>query len=81
MLDFGCGAGKVLRQFAPEATVADFTGCDIDAPSIDWLQRNLCPPFNAFRCSEAPPLPQPDGYFNLIYAISVYTHLTGHWAD
>ena len=81
VLDFGCGVGKVLRHFAHEAMIAEFTGCDIDAPSIDWLQRNLCPPFNAFRCSEDPSLPQPDGYFNLIYAISVYTHLTDHWAD
>lgn len=81
VLDFGCGVGKVLRHFATEATLAEFTGCDIDAPSIDWLQRNLHPPFGAFRCSEEPPLPQPDGYFNLIYAISVYTHLTDHWAD
>jgi SAM-dependent methyltransferase len=81
VLDFGCGVGKVLRHFAHEATTAEFTGCDIHAPSIDWLQRNLCPPFRAFRCSEEPSLPQPDGYFDLIYAISVYTHLTDHWAE
>ncbi len=81
VLDFGCGVGKVLRHFAQEATIAEFTGCDIHAPSIDWLQRNLCPPFNAFRCSEEPPLPQPDGYFDLIYATSVYTHLTDRWAE
>jgi SAM-dependent methyltransferase len=81
VLDFGCGAGKVLRHFAPEATIAEFTGCDIHAPSIDWLQRNLSPPFNFFHCSEEPKLPQPDGYFDLIYAISVYTHLTDRWAE
>lgn len=81
VLDFGCGVGKVLRHFAGEATIAEFTGCDIHAPSIDWLQRNWCPPFSAFRCSEEPPLPQPDGYFDLIYAVSVYTHLTDHWAE
>ena len=81
VLDFGCGVGKVLRHFAQEATIAEFTGCDIHAPSIDWLRRNLCPPFSAFRCSEEPPLPQPDGYFDLIYAMSVYTHLTDRWAE
>jgi SAM-dependent methyltransferase len=81
VLDFGCGVGKVLRHFAPETAVAEFTGCDIHGPSIDWLQRNLSPPFKFFQCSEDPPLPQPDGYFNLIYAISVYTHLTDHWAE
>jgi SAM-dependent methyltransferase len=81
VLDFGCGVGKVIRHFAPETEVAEFTGCDIHAPSIDWLQRNLSPPFSFFRCAEEPPLPQPDAYFDLIYAISVYTHLTDHWAQ
>jgi SAM-dependent methyltransferase len=81
VLDFGCGVGKVLRHFADEAAVAEFTGCDIHTPSIEWLQRNLSPPFHFFACSEEPPLPQPDGYFDLIYAISVYTHLTDHWAE
>lgn len=81
VLDFGCGVGKVIRHFAPETAVAEFTGCDIHAPSIDWLEQNLSPPFRFFRCAEEPPLPQPDGYFNLIYAISVYTHLTDHWAE
>src|SRR6185437_2718684 len=69
VLDFGCGVGKVIRHFAPETDRAEFTGCDIHAPSIDWLQRNMSPPFTFFRCSEHPPLPQPDGYFDLIYAI------------
>jgi SAM-dependent methyltransferase len=81
VLDFGCGVGKVLRHFAQEAMVAEFTGCDVHAPSIDWLQHNLCPPFSAFVCSDEPRLPQPDGYFDLIYAISVYTHLTDRWAE
>jgi len=27
-----------------------------------------------------PPLPFPDGTFDLIYAISVFTHITTHWA-
>ncbi len=81
VLDFGCGVGKVLRHFSSEAAIAEFTGCDIHAPSVDWVQRHLCPPFHAFRCSEEPSLPQLDGYFDLIYAISVYTHLTDRWAE
>jgi SAM-dependent methyltransferase len=81
VLDFGCGAGRVLRHFAPEATDGEFWGCDIDGPSIEWLRQNLCPPFQAERCSESPGLSQPDGYFDLIYAISVFTHLSDGWAD
>ncbi|MDX6602252.1 MAG: hypothetical protein QOF13_1454, partial [Solirubrobacterales bacterium] len=80
VLDFGCGVGRILRQFAPEAAEAEFWGCDIDRPSIAWLQANLSPPFQFFESEEAAELPQADGTFDLIYALSVYTHLTDNWA-
>ena len=80
VLDFGCGVGRVLRQFAPEAKEAEFWGCDLDTPSIEWLQKNLSPPFQIFESGEEPGLPQEDGFFDLIYAYSVYTHFTDNWA-
>jgi len=80
VLDFGCGVGRVLRQFAPEAETAEFWGCDLDRPSLDWLERNMSPPFHFFESSEDPHLPQEDGFFDLIYAYSVYTHFTDNWA-
>jgi len=79
-LDFGCGAGRVLRQFAPEAGVAELWGCDIDAASIDWLDAELSPPFHAILVSETPGIDRPDDSFDLIWATSVFTHLTDHWA-
>jgi SAM-dependent methyltransferase len=81
VLDFGSGAGKVLRHFAAEAAVAELHGCDIDGPSIEWLQSELCPPFHAFRNEEAPPLPVPDARYDLVLALSVFTHLTDLWSD
>jgi SAM-dependent methyltransferase len=83
VLDFGCGAGRVLRHFASEAADGEFWGCDIDGPSIEWLRRNLCPPLHPdhlLQSLESPGLPLADGSFDLIYAISVYTHLTDDWA-
>jgi SAM-dependent methyltransferase len=79
-LDFGCGSGRILRNFLPETAIAEFWGCDIDRPSIDWLQANLEPPFHFFATEEAASLPQEDGFFDLIYAFSVYTHFTDNWA-
>src|SRR5690606_26013744 len=40
MLDFGCGAGRILRQFHDEAAGARFVGCDIDRESIEWMNAN-----------------------------------------
>lgn len=81
MLDFGCGVGRVLRQFAPEAEEAELWGCDLDGPSIGWLRENLSPPFHFFESEERAGLPQADGHFDLIYAFSVYTHFTDNWAE
>jgi SAM-dependent methyltransferase len=79
VLDFGCGAGRVLRQFLPEAETAELWGCDSHAPSIEWLERNLSP-IRSYVNGD-PPLPHPDGYFDLVYAISVFTHITHDWSD
>jgi SAM-dependent methyltransferase len=79
-LDFGAGAGRVLRHFAAEATVAQLWGCDIDARSVEWLRQNLCPPFQAFVVTPEPSLLQPADYFDVVWAFSVFTHLADHWA-
>jgi len=80
VLDFGCGAGRVLRHFLAEAQTAELYGCDIDAESIDWLERHLSPPLHVFTNRETPPLPQPEGHFDLIWATSVFTHITEEWS-
>ncbi len=76
VLDFGCGAGRTLRHFLREAETAELWGTDIDAASIEWLDGALCPPLHAMRCEVAPPLGLDHGSFDLIWALSVFTHLT-----
>jgi SAM-dependent methyltransferase len=80
VLDFGCGAGRVLRHFLPEASAAEFWGCDLHAPTIEWLSQNLSPPMRFFVNDERP-MPQPDAHFDLVYALSVFTHITHDWSD
>jgi SAM-dependent methyltransferase len=75
LLDFGCGAGRTLRHFLGEAETCEVWGADIDAASVEWLQGALCPPLHALRCGVEPPLELEPG-FDLIWAISVFTHLT-----
>jgi SAM-dependent methyltransferase len=80
VLDFGCGAGRTLRHFMPEAQDAEFWGCDIDVASVAWINANLNPPVQAFVNEERPPLPRREHSFDLIYALSVFTHLTDTWS-
>jgi SAM-dependent methyltransferase len=80
VLDFGCGSGRVLRHFLQEGQVAEIYGCDIHAESINWGKANLCPPLHMFRSEERPPLPLRDGELDLIWTMSVFTHLTDTWS-
>ena len=80
VLDFGCGAGRTLRHFLAEAESAEIYGCDIDPPSVAWLEANLSPPLRVFRNDELPPLPLEDESLDLVWAISVFTHLADNWA-
>ena len=81
VLDFGCGSARVLRQFLDEAEQAQFWGCDIDAPSIAWVEANLSPPLRVFHNGIAPPLPLEAGSLDLVYATSVFTHIDELWSD
>jgi SAM-dependent methyltransferase len=81
VLDFGCGAGRVLRHFlAEDGPAAEYWGCDVDRDCVGWLQENLSPPLHAFANGELPPLEQPDGSFDLVYCVSVFTHLSRSWS-
>lgn len=83
MLDFGCSGGRVVRFFGEQADQGvEVWGCDIDAASIEWCQKNLMPPFKFFTNTTTPHLPCPDGFFNFMYAGSVFSHmneLTAIW--
>jgi SAM-dependent methyltransferase len=81
VLDFGCGAGRTLRHFVAEASLGEVWGCDIDEPSIQWLNEHLCPPFHAVLNEADPPLEFPSSSFDLIWGISVFTHLVDNWSQ
>jgi SAM-dependent methyltransferase len=74
MLDFGCGCGRLLRHWDGLADV-DVRGCDYNPRLVDWCRRSL--PFADVRLNGlAPPLPFGAAELDLVYAISVFTHLT-----
>ena len=76
MLDWGCAAGRALRNFSAEAwRGCQVWGCDVHAPAIAWAQQHLSPPFKFFNSSSLPHLPFAAGTFRFIYGLSVMTHL------
>jgi SAM-dependent methyltransferase len=74
VFDFGCGCGRVARHWA-QVKGPKFYGCDYNAKAVQWCRRSL-PYLDARTNGLAPPLPYPDASFDLVYAFSVFTHLT-----
>ncbi|MBB82997.1 MAG: hypothetical protein CL931_04210 [Deltaproteobacteria bacterium] len=74
VLDWGCGCGRVSRYFARHPNLA-LTGIDIDASNVDWCRTNL--PFARFEtCQVDPPTGLESSSFDLLFGISVMTHLS-----
>jgi SAM-dependent methyltransferase len=76
VLDFGCGTGRTLRHFLSEAEAGEFWGADVDPAYVKETQDAFSPPVHAVQCQVDPPLGLDYGSFDLIWAISVFTHLT-----
>ncbi len=74
ILDFGCRCGRTLLWFAGRPQSYALYGTDIDAEAISWCRNNL--DFAEFGVNDAlPPLDYSSDTFDLVYAISVFTHL------
>lgn len=75
VLDFGCGCGRVIRFFLQHSKLSRFYGTDPNPRAIEWCQKNLL--FARFVVGSAiPPLAYTGGDFDLIYSISVFSHLS-----
>ena len=74
VLDFGCGCGRTLRWFAGQTTASRFYGTDIDAEAISFCRGSMKQISFSIN-GPLPPLEYPAAQFDLIYCISVFTHL------
>ena len=82
ILDFGCGCGRVARWWRD--LPADFHGSDFNPTLIAWCRTNL--PVGTFAVNGAePPIEYADHSFDLVYALSVLTHMPeetqARWLD
>jgi SAM-dependent methyltransferase len=73
ILDWGCGCGRIARFCSGWP---GFSGVDIDADNAQWCRDHL-PPGRFGAIGLFPPTPLPDRHFDLIFGISVMTHLAG----
>jgi SAM-dependent methyltransferase len=76
ILDWGCGPGRIIRHL-PRLINHDceYFGTDYNSKSIEWCSKNL-PGIHFNKNSLMPGLPYPDGYFDIIYGLSIFTHLS-----
>ncbi|MEM1396776.1 MAG: class I SAM-dependent methyltransferase [Pseudomonadota bacterium] len=72
VLDLGCGCGRLAR-FAPKVTDAAYYGVDYNQRLVDWCAANL--PGKYAKNDLHPPLDFPTDYFDVVFLLSVFTHL------
>jgi SAM-dependent methyltransferase len=75
VLEWGCGPGRVLSHLPDVWPDASLTGIDINDRAIRWASRAV-PSARFVRIAPEPPTALASGGFDLIYAISVLTHLS-----
>jgi SAM-dependent methyltransferase len=75
ILDFGVGCGRVLIPLSFRIEPQKLFGTDIDPEAIDWFQ-GAYPHFGGLNCNpHSPPMQFENEAFDLIFSISVFTHL------
>lgn len=76
ILDWGCGPARVVRHFPRKLKNNIYYGSDYNEKSIHWCKTNI-QGVEFLNNHLSPPLTIPKGLkFDIIYAISIFTHLS-----
>lgn len=76
VLDWGCGPGRVIRHLHHYFGIeSKFYGTDYNRKSIDWCSKNL-PEIKFNHNTLEARLPYESDFFDVIYGISIFTHLS-----
>ena len=74
ILDWGAGVMRVARWWAQIEPQARVIAAEPEDRAVAWAKTAL-PEIHQIACPPAPPLPAEDASFDLIYGISILTHL------
>jgi len=76
ILDWGCGPGRIIRHL-PEVigNECEYFGTDYNEKTIKWCSENL-KGIHFNKNTLAAKLPYEDNFFDIIYGISIFTHLS-----
>lgn len=75
VLDFACGCGRVIRHFKDHAPDAAWFGSDIDPEAIAWCRDNLGAVARFGTNGFQPPTSFAADTFEIVYSVSLFTHL------
>ena len=76
ILDWGCGPGRVIRHLPSYIqNPCKYYGTDYNKKYIKWCSRNLTN-INFSLNKLQPPLEYQSNFFDVIYGISIFTHLS-----
>jgi SAM-dependent methyltransferase len=81
IMEFGCATGRVLRHFHQQQTALGWNliGCDVQADHVEWLRQHWPKDICVYVGSVFPKLPFEDNSIDVIYGMSVFTHIKYHW--
>lgn len=75
--EWGCGPGRIIRHLPSidSSRIFEVTGSDYNPKTVQWLKDNL-KNINFTLNNLTPPLPFESNTFDLVYCVSVFTHLS-----
>lgn len=74
ILDWGCGVGRIIRHLKEQQPAATLYACDSNLKKIAWNKAHYSNIYFEL-CSNSPSTDYPSYFFDMVYGISVITHI------